>query len=119
MRRSATIGIAALLAGAGALVAAAPAGAAPAARSSAVTAVVVAPPKGKVVSREPLSVRERPTTSAKYLGALKPGSVIELSCKKHGQNVLGNDIWYLLAAKPGYVSARYVKNLAPVPLCKK
>lgn len=83
------------------------------------SAVVVAPPKGKVVAKEPLSIRERPATAAKYLGALKPGSVIELSCKVHGQTVQGNDIWYLLAGKPGYVSARYVKNLSPVPLCKK
>ncbi|GAA3081349.1 hypothetical protein GCM10020000_79060 [Streptomyces olivoverticillatus] len=83
------------------MLAAASAGAAPAAHPSTVSAVVVAPPKGKVVAKEPLSIRERPATAAKYLGALKPGSVIELSCKVHGQTVQGNDIWYLLAQQAG------------------
>ncbi|MGW1073114.1 SH3 domain-containing protein [Streptomyces sp. NPDC002537] len=71
-----------------------------------------------MVSRLPLSVREQPKSSAKFLGALKPGTVVELSCKKHGQNVDGNDLWYLLATRPGYVAARYVENLSPVPLCR-
>ncbi|MFI9724306.1 SH3 domain-containing protein [Streptomyces sp. NPDC052396] len=119
MRRTFAAGAVTLLAGAGALAAAEPAGAEPVAHPSVVTASVAPSPKGKVIAREPLSIRERPTTAARYLGAVKPGSVIELSCKKHGQTVQGNDIWYLLASKPGYVSARYVKNLTPVPLCKK
>ncbi|MDX6329775.1 MAG: hypothetical protein QOI83_2158, partial [Streptomycetaceae bacterium] len=30
----------------------------------------------------------------------------------------GNDLWYLLGGpKPGWVAARYVKNLAPVGYC--
>ncbi|WP_329395126.1 hypothetical protein [Streptomyces melanogenes] len=42
-----------------------------------------------------------------------------LQCKKNSQNVDGNRIWYKLGAgKPGWVAARYVQNLAPVPYCK-
>ncbi|MGA5130004.1 SH3 domain-containing protein [Streptomyces olivoreticuli] len=127
MRRTAAAGAAILLAGSGALLAAAPAGAHSAqpirvdasAAPAAEPAATPAAPKGKVVSRLPLSIREQPKSASTFLGALKPGSVVELSCKKHGQKVDGNDLWYLLAVKPGYVSARYVENLSPVPLCKK
>lgn len=118
VRRAAAVGASALLVASGTLLAAVPAGAqTPSAATAAVAKPV--PPKGKVVSKLPLSVRERPTQSSKYLGALKPGTVVELSCKKHGSNVNGNDLWYLLGnGKPGYVAARYVQNLSPVPLCK-
>ncbi|GHF19779.1 hypothetical protein GCM10010359_21260 [Streptomyces morookaense] len=118
VRRAAAVGASALLVASGTLLAAVPASAqAPAAAPAAVAKPV--PPKGKVVSRLPLSIRERPAQAAKYLGALKPGTVVELACKKHGSNVDGNDLWYLLGnGKPGYVAARYVQNLSPVPLCK-
>ncbi|MEU5424850.1 SH3 domain-containing protein [Streptomyces olivoreticuli] len=123
MRRTAAAGAAILLAGSGALLAAAPAGAHSAQPTrgdvSAEPATKLAAPKGKVVSRLPLSIREQPKSASTFLGALKPGTVVELSCKKHGQKVDGNDLWYLLAVKPGYVSARYVENLSQVPLCKK
>jgi hypothetical protein len=80
----------------------------------------LARPKGKVISRLPLSIRERPRTTSGYLGAIQPGTVIYLSCKVVGQNVDGNDLWYLLGGgRPGYVAARYVKNLSPVPYCPR
>ncbi|MFI1179806.1 SH3 domain-containing protein [Streptomyces sp. NPDC020799] len=120
MRRTAAAGAAVLLAGSAALLAASPAGAEDApAGAPAAPAAAPAAPKGKVVARLPLSIREQPTSTSTFLGALKPGTVVELSCKKHGQKVEGNDLWYLLATKPGYVAARYVQNLSPVPACNK
>jgi hypothetical protein len=126
--RIAAVGATAVLAAGAALTAAAPAGAATGASPLAVTgaASVSAPqaraavePKGKVVSRLPLSIREKPTTGSGYLGAFPSGAVIPLHCKVHGQNVDGNDLWYLLGgSKPGWVAARYVKNLSPVSYCK-
>ncbi|MFJ7995750.1 SH3 domain-containing protein [Streptomyces sp. NPDC096310] len=78
-----------------------------------------AEPKGRVVSRLTLSIRERPTSNSGYLGGIRPGTVIALSCKVVGQNVDGNDLWYLLGdGRPGYVAARYVENLSPVPYCR-
>ncbi|MEV6669053.1 SH3 domain-containing protein [Streptomyces sp. NPDC051162] len=118
MRRMAAVGAAVLLTGSGALLAAAPAGAQDS-QAGAPAAPAAVAPKGKVVSRLPLSIREQPKSASTFLGALKPGTVVELSCKKHGQNIAGNDLWYLLASKPGYVAARYVENLSPVPLCHK
>ncbi|MFD7219802.1 SH3 domain-containing protein [Streptomyces sp. NPDC059892] len=82
--------------------------------------VPVGEPKGKVVSRITLSIREEPTSRSAYLGGLRPGTVIPLFCKVRGENVDGNTLWYLLGdARPGYVAARYVENQSPVPFCRR
>jgi hypothetical protein len=105
-RRVSAAGAVAVLAGAGAL-AAAPA------------AVAAELPQGKVVSRLTLSIRSEPTSKSTFLGGFAPGTVISLYCKTHGQNVDGNDLWYLLGgSKPGWVAARYVKNLSHVNYCE-
>ncbi|MCF3965095.1 SH3 domain-containing protein [Streptomyces fuscigenes] len=76
-------------------------------------------PRGKVVSRLTLSIRERATSNSRYLGGLQPGSIVHLYCKVRGQNVDGNDLWYKLGdGRPGYVAARYVQNLDAVPYCR-
>lgn len=128
MQRLAAASVAVILAGSGALLAASPAGAAspttllPAAKAGPAAAKpgkAAAEPKGKVVSRTGLSIRSAPTTNSTRLGVIPSGKVIALYCKKVGQNVDGNKLWYLLGAgRPGYVSARYVQNLSPVPYCK-
>ncbi|MER8069161.1 hypothetical protein ABTZ59_12825 [Streptomyces sp. NPDC094034] len=80
----------------------------------------VGEPRGKVVSRITLSIREEPTSQSGYLGGLRPGTVIPLFCKVRGENVDGNNLWYLLGdARPGYVAARYVENQSPVPYCRR
>ncbi|MFD5783956.1 SH3 domain-containing protein [Streptomyces sp. NPDC126933] len=85
---------------------------APAPRATAVL------PKGKVVSRITLNIRQRPSANSADLGGIQPGTIISLSCKVTGQNVDGNNLWYLLGGgRVGYVAARYVKNLSPVPYC--
>ncbi|MFI6698246.1 SH3 domain-containing protein [Streptomyces sp. NPDC050509] len=96
-----------------------PASAVPASPAPPVAAPApAAEPKGRVVSRLTLSIRERPTANSGYLGGIQPGTVIALSCKVVGQNVDGNNLWYLLGnGRPGYVAARYVENLSPVPYC--
>lgn len=81
-------------------------------------AQAAAEPTGRVVSRLSLSIREQPTSNSRYLGAVQPGAVIALHCKVVGQNVGGNNLWYLLGnGRPGYVAARYVQNLGAVPAC--
>ncbi|WP_335980915.1 SH3 domain-containing protein [Streptomyces sp. CA2R106] len=78
-----------------------------------------AEPQGRVVSRLPLTIREKATSNSRSLGTLQPGTVIWLHCKVVGQNVDGNKLWYLLGnGRPGYVAARYVQNLSAVPYCK-
>ncbi|MEV7725296.1 hypothetical protein AB0P15_11250 [Streptomyces sp. NPDC087917] len=51
---------------------------------------------GKVVSRGPLKVRSRPTTHSSVLGTVHPHQKLTLECKKRGQEVSGNNIWYRL-----------------------
>ncbi|WP_329454689.1 SH3 domain-containing protein [Streptomyces sp. NBC_01497] len=124
-RRVATTLAGILIAGTAAL-AAAPANAASPVPSGDAAPVAAQPakgtasePRGRVVSRLTLSIRERATTNSRYLGGLAPGSIVYLSCKVHGQNVDGNDLWYKLGnGRPGYVAARYVQNLSPVSYCR-
>ncbi|MFI5758489.1 SH3 domain-containing protein [Streptomyces sp. NPDC051569] len=100
--------------------------------SASVSAVVASPvpapqaptsaafPKGRVVSRLTLNIREEPTSNSRLLGGFRPGEIISLFCKVRGQDVDGNDLWYLLAGpRPGYVAARYVENLSYVPYCDR
>lgn len=80
-------------------------------------ALIAAEPRGRVTSRLTLSVRELSTSNSRLLGSLSSGSVASLRCKVVGQNVEGNKLWYRLASRSGYVSARYVDNLSPVAYC--
>ncbi|MCF3183181.1 hypothetical protein [Streptomyces sp. NPDC096033] len=103
---------------------------------------------GKVVSRGPLSVRSKPTTHSHLQYKVYPHETLALKCKTRGENVAGNDLWYLIdpgdddrgddwsdgsdgegrkkargtRARDGYdndwVSARYVKDLKPVRWCR-
>jgi hypothetical protein len=116
----AALGVTGALAAGPALAVAGPAGVASAAGAvTAGTTSATALAQGKVVSRITLSIREEPTSDSGYLGGLPPGTIISLHCKAHGQNVDGNDLWYLLGGpRPGWVAARYVQNLSPVHHCE-
>lgn len=85
---------------------------------------------GRVVSQGPLKIRSKPTTHSKVLGKVQPRQKLTLVCKKRGEQVDGNSIWYLLeheddrAAgkkydhKRAWVSARWVKDVTPVKWCR-
>ncbi|WP_189765025.1 SH3 domain-containing protein [Streptomyces xanthochromogenes] len=125
MRRMVAASAVAVLAGSGILLTAGGASAADptpvgaSGRQAAPAAPAVAEPKGKVVANGGLWVHQDATTTSKRLNLLPQGSVVALQCKKVAQNVDGNKVWYKLGAgKPGWVTARYVQNLAAVPYCK-
>lgn len=88
--------------------------------------------RGIVVSHGPLTVRSRPSTYAHKVGTVNPHEKLVIECKKHGERVDGNSLWYLLrddendpkgrAARRDddgdlWVAARYVKNLTEVRYC--
>ncbi|MFD7096638.1 SH3 domain-containing protein [Streptomyces xanthophaeus] len=52
---------------------------------------------GKVVSRGALTVRSKPTTRSESVGKVYPNRTVEIDCKKYGESVDGNRIWYRLA----------------------
>ncbi|WP_328929177.1 hypothetical protein OG429_34510 [Streptomyces sp. NBC_00190] len=56
---------------------------------------------GKVVSKGPLKVRSKPTTHSQAVGHLQPHHKVEIECKKYGQSVDGNRIWYRLHKENG------------------
>ncbi|MFG2875380.1 SH3 domain-containing protein [Streptomyces sp. NPDC048337] len=84
---------------------------------------------GKVVSKGPLKVRSEPTTHSKAVDKVYPHHKVEIECKKKGESVDGNRIWYRLRKEYGaspemkaygkkhWVAARYVKNLTEVKYC--
>ncbi|MDJ0382746.1 SH3 domain-containing protein [Streptomyces sp. G-G2] len=73
---------------------------------------------GKVVSKAELTVRSRPGTRGYALGTFAPGQKVEILCKKHAEQIDGNDLWYrLYNERDAWVSARYVKDLSPVKWC--
>ncbi|MFD0359382.1 SH3 domain-containing protein [Streptomyces sp. NPDC127110] len=86
---------------------------------------------GRVVSQGPLKIRSKPTTHSKVLGHVHPHQKLTLVCKKRGEKVDGNGIWYLLERKDddrtaakkydhkrAWVSARWVKDVTPVKWCR-
>ncbi|WAL99198.1 SH3 domain-containing protein [Streptomyces sp. Je 1-369] len=84
-----------------------------------VAAPAAAPVKGTVTSRIGVNVRQYPTSNSKIVGSYRYRQVIDLVCKKtNGQPVNGNRVWYKVNKPNGWVTARFVKNHAEVPLCK-
>jgi uncharacterized protein YgiM (DUF1202 family) len=72
---------------------------------------------GRVVSDVPLNVRKRPTTASDVVGGVRAGATVTIACKSTGEEVDGNSVWYRLADRSGWVTARYVHNMGYVPYC--
>ncbi|CAM5366257.1 hypothetical protein SALBM135S_08504 [Streptomyces alboniger] len=82
---------------------------------------VVAPAhtvKGKVTAKAGLNVRRAPTSNSAVTGSYSSGQVVDLLCRKLGQPVGGNRVWYQVTAPKGWVTAHYVKAAGSVPPCR-
>ncbi|MFE2309055.1 hypothetical protein, partial [Streptomyces sp. NPDC059411] len=55
--------------------------------------------RGVVTSRGPLTLRSRPTTHSYKVGKVHPHQKLSIECKKRGERVDGNNLWYLLDDK--------------------
>ncbi|MFD3327310.1 SH3 domain-containing protein [Streptomyces sp. NPDC058701] len=51
---------------------------------------------GRVVSKGPLKVRSKPSTRSRIVGQVYPNHRVEIECKKYGESVDGNRLWYRL-----------------------
>ncbi|RII19588.1 Collagen triple helix repeat (20 copies) [Streptomyces sp. YIM 130001] len=71
----------------------------------------------QVVAKIGQKSRAQPTTASAATGSFRSGARVAVDCKAKGQNVAGNAVWYKLSSGKGWLSARYTKNLAPVPTC--
>lgn len=72
---------------------------------------------GEVVSDRPVSVSTGDPGSLNVCAWVRPGESVRVKYKVLGQNVDGNRVWYRLDITEdcGWISARYVKALGPVP----
>jgi hypothetical protein len=72
---------------------------------------------GKVTARHGQFVREHATSSSRKLGSYRDGAIVRIACKVRGQNIHGNNIWYKLWDRSGWLSAKYVQNFGYVNWC--
>ncbi|MFB8101667.1 SH3 domain-containing protein [Streptomyces sp. YIM 132580] len=72
--------------------------------------------KGRVIASPNLLLRDRPTRSSRVVGSVKYGTVVDIFCKTTGDNVDGNNRWYLLTDGTwAWGSARYIENIGAAP----
>ncbi|MFJ4965331.1 SH3 domain-containing protein [Streptomyces sp. NPDC088729] len=127
-RRMAVMLAGCALVGSGVLTAA-PAGAATLSPAPAAV-LAVGPQWGTVITeQDDLIIRAWPSTRADDIGSLPSGDRIRLSCKTPGGTFTidgvsgGNQFWYKLAGRDGYVTAHYVKididRLRDLPDCPR
>ncbi|MGR8008292.1 SH3 domain-containing protein [Streptomyces hypolithicus] len=74
------------------------------------------PFKGRVIARSGLLLRDRPTRSSKVIGKKPYGAKVNIFCKTRGDNVDGNNRWYLLSNGTwAWGSAKYIENIGTSP----
>ncbi|MEI7034657.1 SH3 domain-containing protein [Streptomyces pratensis] len=72
--------------------------------------------KGRVIARPYLLLRDKPTRSSRIVGSVEYGSIVSIFCKTTGDNVDGNNRWYLLSDGTwAWGSARYIENIGAAP----
>ncbi|GGV00747.1 SH3 domain-containing protein [Streptomyces spectabilis] len=97
-------------------------------RSLAVTTLATAPAlaadsnehprvyKGKVTAKGGLLLRDRPTRGSHVIRHEPYGKIVHIFCKTRGDNVRGNDRWYLLTDGTwAWGAAHYIANIGPAP----
>lgn len=72
--------------------------------------------KGRVIARSGLYLRDRPTRGSRVIRVAAYKSIVHIFCKTRGDNVGGNDRWYLLTDGTwAWGAARYIENIGAAP----
>ncbi|MFC8080559.1 SH3 domain-containing protein [Streptomyces sp. NPDC057307] len=72
--------------------------------------------KGRVIARSGLLLRDKPTRSSRVIGSAAYGQIVHIFCKTRGDNVNGNNRWYLLTDGTwAWGSAAYIDNIGQAP----
>ncbi|MFF3749535.1 SH3 domain-containing protein [Streptomyces sp. NPDC002018] len=72
--------------------------------------------RGQVTARTGLLLRDKPTRSSRVVGELGYGDIVRIFCRVVGDNVDGNNRWYLLAdGSYAWSSARYIRSIGELP----
>ncbi|MFF1646924.1 SH3 domain-containing protein [Streptomyces sp. NPDC058240] len=75
-------------------------------------------PYATVISQSGVNERQYPSTDSSVLGILSYYDQVGLRCKVRAQDIVGDDVWYLLRDEQAWISARYVVQTGAVPYCK-
>ncbi len=71
---------------------------------------------GRVIARTGLLLRDAPNRGAAVIRSEPYGAVVPIFCKTTGENVDGNDRWYLLTDGTwAWGAARYIENIGTPP----
>ncbi|MET9518595.1 SH3 domain-containing protein [Streptomyces sp. NPDC002994] len=72
--------------------------------------------KGRVIAKPRLLLRDKPTRSSRVIGSKPYGAIVHIFCKTRGDNVHGNNRWYLLTDGTwAWGSAHYIANIGAAP----
>ena len=72
---------------------------------------------GTVIAETGVIVRAYPTTQSANIGSYVKGAKVQLSCQAKSEDVQGNPLWFKLANRSGWVTARWVQNHGSLPTC--
>ncbi|MEV6103137.1 hypothetical protein AB0M28_00265 [Streptomyces sp. NPDC051940] len=73
--------------------------------------------RGVVTAKGGVLVQRSVWHSGPAIDVLARGEIAGIECKVEGRDVRGNGIWFKLAGHPGFVPARYVRNVDGVKWC--
>ncbi|AXG80262.1 SH3 domain-containing protein [Streptomyces paludis] len=72
--------------------------------------------RGEVIARTGLLLHDKPYRSARTVGSVAYGEIVQIFCRVQTDYVDGNPNWYLLAdGRWAWASAHYIRNIGPVP----
>ncbi|MET9553051.1 SH3 domain-containing protein [Streptomyces sp. NPDC006645] len=72
--------------------------------------------KGRVIARSGLLLRDKPTRGSRVIGSAAYGQIVHIFCKTPGDNVNGNNRWYLFTDGTwAWGSAAYIENIGQAP----
>lgn len=71
---------------------------------------------GQVTAKTGLLLRDAPTRGSHVIRTEPYGAIVHIFCKTRGDDVGGNDRWYLLTDGTwAWGSAHYIANIGPAP----
>ncbi|MFJ8083921.1 SH3 domain-containing protein [Streptomyces sp. NPDC096205] len=71
--------------------------------------------KGQVTAST-LLLRSAPNRGGQIIGSVRKGDIVNIFCKTTGENIYGNNRWYLLRdGSWAFASAYYIKTIGTAP----
>ncbi|WP_229379023.1 SH3 domain-containing protein [Streptomyces sp. VRA16 Mangrove soil] len=72
--------------------------------------------KGRVIAKSGLNLRDAPTRGSRIVRTEPYNAIVPIFCKTGGDDVGGNNLWYLLTDGTwAWGSAKYINNIGAAP----